>query len=110
MRPANHGLDREAAEPRCRPERADPRQHLLDRHAHRVVVAQAEDDAAHIRLVADVRRQDLQGHGITGAPCRLDCGARGGVDRHRGHHRNAVRLQDRLRFQLIEHLPAGADG
>ena len=78
---------------------------LLERRPHLVVGAQVQHHAAHVGLVGDLRRVDLQHHRIAEPMGHLDrlVGGAGGL---RLGHRDLVGLQKRLRDVLREDFAA----
>ena len=113
-RAPHHRLDRKAGEPRLRLQPAHAGQHLVDRAAQLAFIAQVQAHAAHIGLVADVGREDFQSHRVAELAGRQDRRVGGGPGGHRRHDRNPVRLQHRLRLELVQHFAAlgerGLDG
>jgi hypothetical protein len=102
--PAHHLLDGEAGEPRLRHPLADMDEHLASRVLHRLGRVEVEADAADIRLVRDVGRENLERDrraDLLRRPPRPG-GIRGGPGEHR---RDAIGDEHRLRLRLGEHAP-----
>ena len=97
----DHGLHGDALDARPGAGGAGPRHDALEGLAHRGLVLQVERHAAHVGLVGDVGREDLQHHrvaDVAGGARRL-VGARAS---RTGAHRDAVGLEQRLRGALGE--------
>jgi hypothetical protein len=107
---AHHLLDGEAGQPRLRARGANPRQHLLGGEANVALVAKVEGNASDIRLVTDVGREDLQ-HDRMAKLRRRACsvsGRRPALSRR--DNGDAVRAQQLLGLELVEHVAAVGEG
>ena len=103
--PAGHRLHREAQHLGLRLLARHALAHADGRGAHFVHRREAERHAADVRLVDDLRRQDLERHrkaDLRGGEHRLLGVARAA----RVHHRDAVGLQQRLGLLLVQPLAA----
>ena len=84
------------------------RQHLAGGGLHRLGGGEIEPDAADVRLVGDLRRQDLQRDGKADPAC--DAGGLAGVGGDLGpDRRNAIGLEHRLGFRLGQDRAAGGE-
>ena len=91
----DHRLHQHAVDARIRPRLACTLQDPGGRFAHRRGAGQVQPHAAHVGLVHDVLRQDLQGHRLAPGQQRLGRGhCRIGIGgAHRRGHRDAIGLQ-----------------
>ena len=106
LRPHGHRLHREAGEAGLGLRLADAREHRLDLGTQHRVVGEVQAHTAHVGLVADVGREDLQRDRVAEALRRRHRGIGGGCGRERRHDRDAVGLQHRLGFEFAHHLAA----
>ena len=107
MAALHHALHSKSLHPCLRQLLLYPRQHGGCGMAQGGLIGQVQGDTAHVRLMRNVIRQNLQHH--RKAQCRggLGGGVSRGCDALRGHHRDTAGLQHGLRLGLAQQGATG---